>query len=488
MISKEDYEKGMKEIFTRTEGKMAESGILIQFCILIYSGTIWKKQEWIGQETLAKEIYGEDDKARQNRQRVLKNIRRIRDRFDEHFLDDKKDLLGWKLSLADNRTALVPVRDSEGKLQTAYKFVFTPTKKVRKESREDAAGKVQSFLGRYVGRIEEVKRFENLFENLDSPKRSQHILSLYGFGGVGKSSLLEIYRSTASNSGINVEPRFSRDEFVSRSISEWLSDVFILKHKKPEEIHREKWRDFLDVLEPKTVVLIDTLAIVDMAEFNDTLQSLSSVLNKAKPDCLIVTATRAKPNHRENPVEIRGLSAADIKELVKIRGWNPEIASQAGKLQKQTDGNPLMIECICEDENLWTRFKGGALNLIKHSDPIAFLLTEMWNSLTEQGKEALKTLSLLSTYSSKWKFSWGKNECAGLIGSSWDDIYSELKGKCFIKEKEIDIYEMHELISDCALTKATNKKEQMGRIGDYFSSAKREEIAIRFHTETSDGK
>ena len=63
-----------------------------------------------------------------------------------------------------------------------------------------------------------------------------------------------------------------------------------------------------------------------------------------------------------------------------------------------------------------------------------------------------------------------------------------MKAKCFIKEKEIDLYEMHDLISEFALTKITNKNELMEKMGDYFSSAGKEEIAIRFHAETSHAK
>jgi hypothetical protein len=489
MTPRADFEKGLREIFTKTsEEKITESSMLVQICLAIYLGTVGKKQEWMGQADLAREVYGEDDKTGRNRGRVRKNIRRIRDEFDQYFEEDKKDLLGFKVSVVDNKTEIAPVRDSQGKLQTAYKFIFTPAKKQKKVTAQDDSGIITSFLDRYVGRTDEVKKFENLLENLDSPKRTQHILSLYGFGGIGKSSLLEIFRDVATNNGINVQPRFARDEFVSKSISEWLSEVLITKHKKPEEMRQEKWRDFLDVLEPRTVVLIDTLATVDMSEFNDTLQSLSAVLKKAKPDCLIVTTTRAKPNHRENPVEIKGLSASDIKDLARVRGWNQEIISSANKLQKHTDGNPLMIECICEDENLWTRFREGSLDLIRHSDPVAFLLREMWELLTERARESLKTAALLSRYANKWKFKWGKDECSGLLGSSWDDTFSELKGKCFIREKEIDVYEMHELISDFAISKIMNKAEEMTKIGDYFSQKGREEIALRFHTEASDAK
>ena len=220
-----------------------------------------------------------------------------------------------------------------------------------------------------------------------------------------------------------------------------------------------------------------------MTEFNNTLQALSAALQKERAECLIATATRPKPLHREESIEIAGLSAENIKDLVKLREWQSEIIDYTDKLKQQTDGNPLMIECICEDQDLWARFKDGKLDLARHVDPAAFLLKEMWDSLTAEAKDALKTIALLSKYLAEWKFRWGREECKGLIGASWDDIFSELKGKCFVKEKEPDVYEMHELISGFALNRLEDKRETVERVGDYFSSIGKEEIAMRFHVE-----
>ncbi len=489
MISRTDFESGIREVFTETsENRITESSILIDTCMAIYGETVEKSEKWVGRGVLARLVYGEDDSEKQNRQRVRQSIDRIQKKLKKHFDKDGKDIQGWKISLIDNRKALAPVRNAEGKLERAYRFVISPAKQLRKEMASINPKLGRSYLGRYVGRIDEVEMFQNLIQNLDSPRRTQHILSLYGFGGMGKSSLLRIFRDIAVNQNTKVEPKLIRNEFVSKSISNWLSEIFILQIRKLEKFHQEKWRDLFVVLEPGTVVLIDTLPEVDMGEFNETLQSLAPVLKKANPECLIVTATRAKPNHGEKTLEIKGLSANDIKDLVVLRGWNPEITSKANKLQKQTGGNPLLIEFICEDEDLWTRFREGSLDLIRHSDRVAYLLNEMWNLLSQEEKEALKILSLLSHYSAKWKFSWGKKESMGIIGASWDEIAPELKAKCFIKEEETDLYEMHDVMSEFALTKIINKNELMEKMADYFSSAGKEEIAIRFHAETSHAK
>ncbi len=485
-MKRKEFEKIVDELFTTpVEGKSkpAKASSKIKVCLAIFR----EDNQWVSEDAVGEIAYGKPDRMKKAAQieAVRKIVSRIQDELRKKFAEEEK-WRDFKIVLAENERKYgegVP-KDSRRRQIKFFRFEF-----VGREDATEPKG-IKSYLKRFVGRTEEITVFKDLLDNLYSPKRTNHILSLYGFGGIGKSTLLTIFRDIATSQGVNVMPRLPRDEFVSRSFSSWVSDVFVLQEDKPkpERFHEEKWRDFLGMIDPGTVVLVDTLATVDMSEFDDTLQSLSAVLRKANPECLIVTATRAKPKHAEKKIEVRGLTAGDIKSLVKVRGWNPEITSHAAKLQKQTDGNPLMIECICEDENLWTRFKQGNIDLIKHSDPIAYLLKEMWDLLSQEGKEALKAASLLSHQSSKWKFSWGKKECDGIIGPSWDEILPELKAKCFIKEKTTDSYEIHDLISEFALTKISDKNKLMEKMEDYFSSAGKEEIAIRFHTETSHAK
>ena len=113
--------------------------------------------------------------------------------------------------------------------------------------RKMSAGREQleNYLGRYVGRKEEVNVFESILEKIDSSKRREHILSLYGFGGIGKTSLLEIFRDIAQKNNIRIEPRLPRDEIVVQSISAWLSDVFLFDYKKKKRGDRTTGEIFL---------------------------------------------------------------------------------------------------------------------------------------------------------------------------------------------------------------------------------------------------
>ena len=222
---------------------------------------------------------------------------------------------------------------------------------------------------------------------------------------------------------------------ISESINDWLSDVFLFDLPEHTKRKSEKWRDLLDTLEDGSVVFIDTATTVNMKELNKTLGVLTSVLKDEAKKCLIVTATRASLNRRLNPSQLAGLKEIEIRNLQKIEGWPDDISKHARRLKVETDGNPLMIESICKDEGLWERFKHKELILSRHAKPIAYLLKEMWDSLSEDNQQALSVTAMLSHHSNEWKFEWGRNECLAVYGPSWDDSFFELSGNVSSKNR-----------------------------------------------------
>ena len=167
-------------------------------------------------------------------------------------------------------------------------------------------------------------------------------------------------------------------------------------------------------------------------------------------------------------------------DLAKIRSWAEDVVELADEIHHQTDGIPLMIECLCEDAELWEKFRSGKLNLARHAQPVSLVLDEMWNSLTETSKKAIKTAALLAVHLAECKVSWGREQCIDLIGSSWDDAFNELKSKSLIKEVDSDLYDIHELVSSYVISRIEHKPALYENIGDYFSSLGNDEVALRF--------
>ena len=81
------------------------------------------------------------------------------------------------------------------------KIYKIPKKLVQKKTKQEI------HLGLYAGRNAEIEYFRNTMALLDNPD-GNHILSFYGFGGVGKSTLIKILRDVALDApGIIVKPR-----------------------------------------------------------------------------------------------------------------------------------------------------------------------------------------------------------------------------------------------------------------------------------------
>lgn len=350
----------------------------------------------------------------------------------------------------------------------------------RKPIQEKARAESVPDISQFVGRQKELSHFDQLLNDLDKSRSRQQVLSVYGFGGIGKTTLLKIFRARAIERGFDVKPRRIRDQIVTESTEEWIEHILEIGKNIRDE--REKWRNFLDVIGQREIIFIDTEKTVNMKEFENTMVAIASVLKQEGRNCLLVTATRKEPHYKLPSRELPGLSENDIKELSKIPGWPSDISEYAGKLRRQTNGNPFLIESICLNEELWQQFKDGKLNIGSAKDPSVPLLKEMWDSLSEGAQQALAIVSALAVNAQRFKLNWDRAVSARLVGSAWEDAFLELNGKCFVKETD-EQYQMHELVSNFVFRRLKNKAEIMKRAEDYYSSVNQPKIAAEFQFE-----
>ena len=147
------FEKVIVGVFTKAkEGRVTESSVLMKTCLAIYDETAVKGQEWISQSNLAELIYGEDDEY--TRDRIRKNINRIRKRLDSVQNQGTEEFGGLRIELIDNRKLLSVVRDAKGKLVTAYRFNFYSDDNSAETITTESGLENKSIChaGRYVGR------------------------------------------------------------------------------------------------------------------------------------------------------------------------------------------------------------------------------------------------------------------------------------------------------------------------------------------------
>jgi len=490
-IQPEVFKNEINRLFTSLEGgRVSEADKQSPVCYLLFYETHFKPAPgYIAQKRLAELAYPGNSDLKVKVDALRRTIQRMEKRFDEYFNEKGKTILGCKLVVHNIFNEDRLFIDEKGKpVRSGYWLELVPVKP--SEIPKQASVKkpaIELHMGLYTGRNAEVDRFQSILDNMDS-NLPGNVLSIYGFGGIGKTTLLKIYRDIASNtSGVIVRPDLPRSQIVADSFNDWLSDVMLFEAPESTKSHdgkrqAEKWHDLLERLEDGTVVFIDTAATVNLKELGKSLGLLDFVLREEKKKCLIVVATRASL-HRFSKIELSGLSEKDIRLLKNSPGWPDDVSRFAKMLRDETDGNPLMIESICKDESLWERFKSKKLVLSRHAKPIAYLLKEMWDSLSPESQEALGIAAMLSSYANKWKYTWGREECLAVVGPAWDDSAFELISKCFIKEPEPDIYSMHDLITEFAMPRLCELSAALVACGDHFSYKNKNEIAIRFYSE-----
>ena len=435
----------------------------IALCELLFDETVAGRRSGVSIDHLATRLHGEA--TPHNRDRVRKAIARAIERID---LARASGNVGFKLEKLDEIFGL------EG---TSEDREFSPHYRISLDKHSSGHFRDPIHLGRYVGRSRHVDTFLSAV-NGDTEWEGS-VLSLHGFGGIGKSTLLEVFRHEASRLDLVIKPHLFRDQIVADSVSNWLSEVFLFDYAETQRT-TQKWRDFLDVLEPRTLVLVDTTADVDMAEFNRTFATLAKVLKDESSDCFIVTATREKPHYSFRHLPVDGLNKNEIALLSEIDGWPDDIADHSDRLWRETDGNPFVLEAVCRNTEIWSAFKSGTFDLTRHAEPVAYLLHEMWEALSNGARDGLSLLSAMAVHAPKWQFTWDEEDCQALLGPAWQDIKFELTGKRFMRPADGSGFVIHELVGNFAFPRLTSPENRFRTLGDHFAAKDAPLVATRF--------
>lgn len=484
-MNSKEFEELISPIFHRVgaDGRNSRSPTLINFCVYLFERTWAEGQsKLVPFSLIARYLYGGREAS--HRQAAKQTIKRARRRLSEHYAKHGVPADRPKVEIVTNRDEAQIVRDPEtGNATAGYGIrLRSPSGRRRRRRSEDGD---RLHLGLYAGRDSEVDAFERMLADLDRPRRDGHFFSFYGFGGIGKSTLLKVLRDVADKRGLKVHPPYRRDQVIGESTKAWLARRFMIDAPESPSSSEERWREVVATIEPGCVVFVDSIAEVDMREFNICMSSLALLLRQEEATPLFVTATRREPHFSLNPRELTGLSVADIKLLSRSEDWPSDIHKHATELRERTDGNPFVLGAICNNPDLWHRFKKAKLEVSGNITDVEHLIKEMFTGLSEEARTGLTVTAAIAHYAGVWGFEWGRDECRAVFGGAWEDIALELKGACFIRDDVSGGYEMHELVADFGFRRLKSSGEVFETLGDHFSRQGNSMLATLFYTEAT---
>ncbi len=226
--------------------------------------------------------------------------------------------------------------------------------------------------GRFVGREDELRLFENMLNN---PRGEPRVLFIRGDGGIGKTKLLEQMLALAKGrAGVLVgglidaySTEHRHIDGIQRTIIDRLGEQHFESYLQPRGDTSENFRECLSRLcEKVTVVLaFDTFEQVNpyvagrwiLQDYPHSLQM---------PGLICVIGSRTSPLWTDeyiHVIELGGFSARDAWSLYKLvagvstTGLDPTFQEFFGKLLEMTKGHPLKLELAFTwwQQGLWSR-------------------------------------------------------------------------------------------------------------------------------------
>ena len=249
-------------------------------------------------------------------------------------------------------------------------------------------------IDRLIEKDDEMEIF-NQFINRETQKNT---ICIHGFGGTGKTTLLEQFATRAKEQKMKV---------IHGSMKGQTLSSFFIMHNEGLALSENNvfllFDYLLKTIEEYTVFFIDDYP--ETHEYDELANWLIDEVKRRNSKVLFVLASRKKPNFKvTSPVidmKLRGMSLSECRKYIKRSAelrpsWVNETveymedihirASCDVKYFNKSRSNPKIVELLCTNQNAWNYFK-------QHQDiqlSTIELYGQIWENLEAATREAVK--------------------------------------------------------------------------------------------------
>ena len=202
-----------------------------------------------------------------------------------------------------------------------------------------------------AGRKNEIKLFKKVLNKVNV---KVDIFWIYGPSGFGKTELMSHLCSIARNNTFEC----AQDIIGNEDISPVFRRMLRIQSSASQFPDREdsNYRILADSLNELKVRNANIVIAIDTAkEFNDyqgLLEFIRNLINRLrdlKKRTILIIATQKKPFSL--PIgtcnQLRGFTAKEVHELIKIQGWDKRLLEYSELLEKKTGGSPWVLSELC---------------------------------------------------------------------------------------------------------------------------------------------
>ena len=339
-----------------------------------------------------------------------------------------------------------------------------------------------------IGREEQVDDFSKLISDFDHAQvicNNVLLISIWGFGGVGKTTLMKKFGEICDSdkwfiTGMASIQTLHPDE----SLSVFLSRIHRFQNE-PDADEFETISKFVASLPSRSALLVDEFRSDDK-HFVDLFEwMISQMATQANHRYLIITTCRPRPRFRRVQVVhyigaehgLPPLTMEETQEYLDLYWKGNPINKYINKIFRVTHGNPKRLNYLFADHKIYEK-------VLLYSDSSVLdeesVIQATWEYIynTEDLRRIADLAAIVGIVSTECP-----NDIFDQMIENWIELKKSMLDRSLLEQVRSDTYKIHDLLLDYYYKnmRNTDKKQQHQKVGDYYENDENQPVEALEH-------
>jgi tetratricopeptide (TPR) repeat protein/predicted phosphodiesterase len=343
-----------------------------------------------------------------------------------------------------------------------------------------------------IGRDEQINDFSKLISDFDHAQvvcDNVLLISIWGFGGVGKTYLLKKFGEICDSDKWFITGMSIQIPHPEEPLSVFLSRIHRFQNK-PDASKFETISNFVASLPSRSALLVDEFQSDDK-DFVDSFEwMISQMAIQTNHRYLIITTCRPRPSFRRVQVvhyigTEQGLPPLTLKETQEYLDlyWkgNP-INKYINKIFRVTQGNPKRLNYLYAHHKIYEKVLLHSDSSVLDDEPV---IQATWEYIynTENLRLVADLAAIVGMVSTECP-----NDIFDQMIENWYELRKSMLDRSLLEQVRPDTYKIHDLLRDYYYKnmRNTDKKQQHQKVGYYYEDDNQPVEALEHYLRAED--